>query len=35
MKACAAAAIQWGNEDMASSCAMYDLGTNSACSGAL
>ena len=34
-KACATAAIQRGNKDMASSCAMYDLGTNSACSGAL
>ena len=35
LKACATTAIQCGNKDRASSCAMYDLGTNSACSGAL
>ena len=35
MKACATAAIQRGNKDMASSCAMHDRGTSSACSGAL
>ena len=35
LKACATAAMKWGNKDMASSCAMYDLDTNSACSGAL
>ena len=32
-KVCAAAAIHWGNLDMASVCVMYDLGTSSACSG--
>ena len=35
LKACATAATQWGNKDMASSCAMYDRATSSACSGAL
>ena len=32
LKTCAAAAIHWGNVDMASTCVMYDLDTKNACS---
>ena len=34
LKACAAAAIHWGNVEMASLCVMYDHDTSNACSGA-
>ena len=34
LKACHAAAIHWGKVDMASLCAMYDLDTSNAWSGA-
>ena len=34
LQACAAAAIHWGNVDMASLCVMYDPDSSNACRGA-